>query len=223
MPKINNYDISGCYAQTEIGHGSNVAGLETTAVFEQETDEFVINTPTPTATKWWPGEMGRHANYAMVFARCIVKDKDYGVHPFLVQTRSLENHRHMPGVESGEIGPKVGYTGKDNGWMTLKNVRIPRSQLLQKYFKVSKDGQVSQHGDRRVLYAAMMNSRAQIIGILGRMELVTLLIGLRYSTVRRQFKNKDGSNEEVQIIDYQTQQMKLFPIMATGFAHHFSM
>jgi acyl-CoA oxidase len=46
LPKINNFDIAGCYAQTEIGHGSNVAGLETTAVFDKETDEFVISTPT---------------------------------------------------------------------------------------------------------------------------------------------------------------------------------
>ena len=27
LPLIKNVDILGCYAQTEIGHGSNVAGL----------------------------------------------------------------------------------------------------------------------------------------------------------------------------------------------------
>lgn len=68
MPKIHNLDILGCYAQTEIGHGSNVAGLETTATFDKKTNEFVINTPTQTATKWWPGEMGRQSNYALVMA-----------------------------------------------------------------------------------------------------------------------------------------------------------
>jgi acyl-CoA oxidase len=127
MPKCDNYDISGCYAQTELGHGSNVAGLETTAVFNKETDEFVIDTPTLTSTKWWPGEMGRHANYAIVFARCIVGEKDHGVQPFLLQIRSLENHRHLPGIDSGDLGPKVGYLSKDNGWLTLVNVRIPRN------------------------------------------------------------------------------------------------
>ena len=65
-------DILGCYAQTEIGHGSNVAGLETTAVFQHDTDEFLINTPTITATKWWPGDMGRYANFALVYARLII-------------------------------------------------------------------------------------------------------------------------------------------------------
>jgi len=47
--------IIGAYAQTELGHGSNVAGIETTATFDKATDEFVLHTPTLTATKYWPG------------------------------------------------------------------------------------------------------------------------------------------------------------------------
>ena len=30
-------------------------GLETTATFDEKTQEFVMHTPTLTATKWWPG------------------------------------------------------------------------------------------------------------------------------------------------------------------------
>ena len=116
-----NLDIIGCYAQTEIGHGSNVAGLETTATFDKEKDEFVIHTPTNTATKWWPGEMGRFANHALVFARLLIEDEgetnDYGICPFVVQIRDRDTHRHMEGVQSGDMGPKLGYVGKDNGWL----------------------------------------------------------------------------------------------------------
>lgn len=36
---------------TEIGHGSNVPGLETTATFDEASDQFIIHTPTLTATK----------------------------------------------------------------------------------------------------------------------------------------------------------------------------
>jgi alkylation response protein AidB-like acyl-CoA dehydrogenase len=74
-----------------MGHGSDVSGLETTATFDQKTDEFVINTPTIGATKWWPGDMGRFANFALVFAKLIIEDdgtkNDYGVLPFIVQIR----------------------------------------------------------------------------------------------------------------------------------------
>jgi acyl-CoA oxidase len=79
MPLIQNLDILGCYAQTEIGHGSNVASLETTATLDLATDEFVIHTPTITATKYWPGDLGRFSSHALVFARTIVGDNDYGV------------------------------------------------------------------------------------------------------------------------------------------------
>ena len=58
MPLINNWQIIGCYAQTELGHGSNVAGLETTATFDLDADEFVIHTPTIKAAKFWPGNLG---------------------------------------------------------------------------------------------------------------------------------------------------------------------
>jgi acyl-CoA oxidase len=55
------YEIIGCYAQTELGHGSNVQGLETTATYISETDEFEINSPHLTASKWWIGGLGRTA------------------------------------------------------------------------------------------------------------------------------------------------------------------
>jgi len=113
-----------------MGHGSDVAGLETTAHFDKEKDEFIIHTPTITATKWWPGDMGIHANFALIYARLIIDDNDYGVVPFLVQIRDRETHKWMPGIKSGDMGPKFGFHSKNNAWLTLDNVRIPRNQLL---------------------------------------------------------------------------------------------
>jgi alkylation response protein AidB-like acyl-CoA dehydrogenase len=51
LPLAYKMQIIGCYAQTELGHGSNVQGLETTATFDPETDEFVIHSPTLTSSK----------------------------------------------------------------------------------------------------------------------------------------------------------------------------
>ena len=45
-------EIIGCYAQTELGHGSNVRGIESEAIYDDASKEFIINSPTITATKW---------------------------------------------------------------------------------------------------------------------------------------------------------------------------
>lgn len=79
LPLVNTMKMVGCYAQTELGHGSNVAGLETTATFDKSTDEFVLHTPTVTATKFWPGSLGKVGNHALVFARLLVEENDFGV------------------------------------------------------------------------------------------------------------------------------------------------
>ena len=84
MPLIQTHKILGTYAQTELGHGSNVAQLETTATLDFATDEFVINSPTLTSAKYWPGDLGRFSTHAVVFARLIVKEQDYGVNAFIV-------------------------------------------------------------------------------------------------------------------------------------------
>ena len=52
VPAAEKYAIIGSYAQTELGHGSNVRALETTATFIPETDEIELHSPTLTATKY---------------------------------------------------------------------------------------------------------------------------------------------------------------------------
>ena len=84
LPLAVNLNIIGCYAQTELGHGSNVAGLETTATLDKATDEFVIHTPTIKAIKFWPGALGIVSTHAIVYARLIIDEYDNGVQPFIV-------------------------------------------------------------------------------------------------------------------------------------------
>ena len=57
-----------------MGHGSDVQSLETTAIFDKATDELILNSPTVSSAKYWPGDLGIFANYAMVFARLIVEN-----------------------------------------------------------------------------------------------------------------------------------------------------
>ena len=127
----------------------------------------------------------------------------------------------MKGVRTGDLGPKMGYHSKDNGWCSFDHVRIPRSQLLSKFIEVDREGCFSVKGDTRELYSVMMLIRTFIMLQTKSFLSRALTIGIRYSVVRRQFRNISGQKDEVQIIDYQTQQMKLFPILAMNFAHSY--
>jgi hypothetical protein len=44
-------DICRCFAMTELRHGSNVAGLQTEAMLDVATDEWVVHTPDEGAIK----------------------------------------------------------------------------------------------------------------------------------------------------------------------------
>jgi acyl-CoA oxidase len=78
--------LTGAYAQTELGHGSNVRGLQTTAHYDKETQEFVLNTPSLHSMKWWPSSMAT-ATHAVVYAQLIINGVEYGVHVFWLQLR----------------------------------------------------------------------------------------------------------------------------------------
>ncbi|KDO35673.1 hypothetical protein SPRG_18833 [Saprolegnia parasitica CBS 223.65] len=129
--RLRSMPLLGAYAQTELGHGSNIRALETTATYDPVTEAFDLHSPTLTSRKWWPGGLGKTANFAVVYARLLVCDgTDHGVHAFLVQLRDLESHASLPGVHLGDIGAKIGFNGVDNGYCYFEHVRVPKAQLL---------------------------------------------------------------------------------------------
>ena len=142
----------GCYAQTELGHGSNIAGMETTATLDLKTDEWVIHSPTVTSTKFWPGGLGRSSNHAVVFAKCIVEGSSYGVLPFFVKIRDMDTHLPVRGVQLGDVGPKLGYTQMDNGWLIFDQVRVPRTNLLSRFTYFDEEGCFEIRGNPKAIY-----------------------------------------------------------------------
>ncbi|KAF9312334.1 hypothetical protein BGZ91_006559 [Linnemannia elongata] len=118
-PHAENYHYIGCYAQTELGHGSALSRLETTATLDLATDQWVINSPTQSSAKFWIGTLGKMANHAVVQAKLIIKGKDYGAHPFLMLMRFSQVSKE--GVYSKPIHPKLAYGGMTAVRTTLIN------------------------------------------------------------------------------------------------------
>jgi len=127
----------------ELGHGSNLRQLETTATFDVASQTWDIHTPCLTAAKWWPGGLGKTSSHVVLMARLITKGTDHGMHAFLVQIRRQEDHMPMPGVTVGDIGPKIGYLTQDNGFLVFDHVRVPRRAMLMRFAKVDEKGNYS--------------------------------------------------------------------------------
>ena len=130
-----------------------------TATYDETTEQFVLHSPTIRAAKFWPGALGLQSTHAVVFARCISLGNDYGVQAFIIQIRDLETHEPLPGVEVGDIGSKLGYTSVDNGYLLLKNVRVPRSALLCRFAEITREGDFELKSDPRLLYQIMSKTR----------------------------------------------------------------
>ena len=215
-------EIVGWYAQTEIGHGSDVQRLMTTATFDKNTQEFVLNCPSIQAYKFWPGDLGFLATHAVVFARLIIDDTDFGVSAFIVQIRDMTTHKPLKGIEVGEIGPKLGYNLKDNGYLAFFNFRVNKSAIMSRFVDITEDGNLVIQGNPKVAYATMMQIRVFLLKYGYEATFYSMFISVRYLLYRTQFKTISNSNEERRLIDYKTTQRKLIPIMATGFANFFA-
>ncbi|KAG0178969.1 hypothetical protein DFQ28_004689 [Apophysomyces sp. BC1034] len=164
MGPAQRYEIIGCYAQTELGHGSNIRGLETTATYDVASESFVLHSPTLTASKWWIGGLGVAATHAIVMARLITRGQDYGPHPFVVQIRSLKDHTPLPGITVGDIGPKFGLNTIDNGFVLFDHVHIPHISMLARYSRIDKaSGRYIKPPNDKLTYGSMVYVRASIV------------------------------------------------------------
>lgn len=232
LPKLDNWDIIGCYGQTELGHGSNVKGIECQAKWDPKTKEFIIHSPTLTASKWWNGALGRTANHAIVVAQLLLPDaatgeyKSYGPHQFIMQIRDMKTHKPLEGIVIGDIGPKYGYTAMDNGYMLFNNRRVPHSALLSRYSGIdSEHGTYIKPENPAVVYGSLTFVRAQII-MHARLVLArAVTIATRYLSIRRQFADRDSkvpNAPEEAVLNYPTVQIRILPLLATTYALHYT-
>lgn len=220
------YRHIGCYAQTELGHGSNVRGLETTATWNPEDQTFTIHSPHLTASKWWIGSLGRTANHAVVMAQLIIGGKSMGPHPFVVQIRDMKTHQPLPNIHVGDIGPKFGYNTMDNGFLLFNHVKVPHISMLARFSSVDpKTNKYVRPASPSLVYGTLTWVRSTIVMQAGGVLARGVTIATRYAAVRRQFQDRDApewEQGENQVINYTTVQIRLLPLLATTFALHFT-
>ncbi|HEX3446595.1 MAG TPA: acyl-CoA dehydrogenase [Chthoniobacterales bacterium] len=219
--------LMGCFAMTEIGHGSNVQALETTAAYDPAHEQFVVHSPTFSAGKAYIGNAANDARMAIVFAQLEIGGEQQGVHPFLVPLRD-ENGRAFPGITIEDDGYKMGLNGVDNGRIWFDHVRVPRTALLNRFGDVDNAGKyqsrikspsarffsmISTLVGGRIAIAASGNSAAKS----------ALTIAIRYAARRRQFGPGKPPGKETLLLDYPATQRRLMPLLANAYAIDFAL
>ncbi len=217
--------LLGCFAMTETGHGSNVRGIKTTATYDKTSDLIVIHTPGKNDNKEYIGN-ALHSKMASVFAQLIVDGKNEGVHAVLVPLRD-ENHNVLKGITVEDNGYKLGLNGVDNGKIWFDQVKVPRTNLLDKYGEIRDDG---------TYFSAIKNSNKRFFTMLGTLvggricvakgalggAKMALTIAVKHALNRRQFNDSIKIQEDL-IMDYPTHQVRLTPKVASVYVYHITL
>lgn len=225
LPDTITGALPGCFAMTESGHGSDVQSLATTATYDPESEEFVVNTPDDDARKDYIGNAATHGRIAAVFAQLVVGGESHGVHALVVPLRD-ERGATLPGIRIEDCGEKLGLNGVDNGRIWFDEVRVPRTALLNRYADVSPDGTYSsdiENANRRffTMLGTLVQGRVCVGGAGAAAAKNALTIAVRHGLRRRQFGPEGGLSEAL-LLDYRTHQRRLLPRLARSYALHFA-
>jgi len=223
LPKAASCELFGGFAMTEIGHGSNVQALETTAVYDSQHREFIINSPSFSAGKTFIGNAAVDGQVMVVFAQLSVGAANHGVHAFVVPIRD-DQGCPLPSVTIEDNGLKLGLNGVDNGRIWFHNVRIPKTELLNRFAEVTDDGQYrseikSNHHRFFTMIGTLVNGRITMALAANNMAKSAITIAIRYAARRRQF---GGGVPETLLLDYPATQRRVMPLLAIVYALDFA-
>jgi acyl-CoA oxidase len=214
LARIASGEELGCFAMSEVGHGSNVAAVETMLHYDHATRELELHTPGESARKEWIGGAAHDARFAVVFAQLEVAGSQHGVHAVLVPIRSSAGES-LPGVRTGDSGHKMGLNGVDNGRLWFEHVRVPVDNLLDRFASIDRDGAYGSpiaSPDRRffTMLGTLIGGRVSVGAGAVSASRAALAIAVRYAEARRQF----GAEGERRLLDYPTHQRRLLPHLA---------
>ncbi|MCY1019856.1 acyl-CoA dehydrogenase [Pyxidicoccus sp. MSG2] len=225
LPKVASLELPGCFAMSELRHGSNVRDVETTARYDTEAGEFIVHTPSDGARKEWIGNAARHGRIATVFAQLEVGGKALGVHALLVPLRDTQG-KVLPGIRIEDCGEKMGLNGVDNGRIWFDHVRVPRENLLDRFGQVDAKGEYHSTipGDSKrffTMLGTLVAGRVSVACAALSAAKSGLTIAVRYGDMRRQFGPVGA--QEVRLLDHQTHQLRLLKPLAKTYALDFAL
>ena len=119
LPMLTEGGHLAAFALTEPGAGSDAAGVKTTAVYDAETDEFVI-----IGTKCFITG-GARASVLIIFAQTKPELGVKGLSAIIVE-------KGTPGFTSGKIEEKMGLAGSETAELVFEDCRVPAANLVGK-------------------------------------------------------------------------------------------
>jgi alkylation response protein AidB-like acyl-CoA dehydrogenase len=120
LPRVASGEAIAAMAISEPAHGSDIAGMETTA--EKDGDEWILD-----GNKMWISN-GNVASFVVVMAKTDPDAGYKGISAFLVPT-------DRDGFEAEPIDNKLGIRAQDLAELILNDVRIPERYLIGKLNK----------------------------------------------------------------------------------------
>jgi len=115
LPKLARGELIGCFGLTEPNHGSDPAGMETRAKYNEKDDVFILN-----GSKTWITN-SPIADVVLVWAKC----EDGRIRGFLVD-------RDTKGLTTPKIEGKFSLRASITGMIMLEDAVVPAANMLPK-------------------------------------------------------------------------------------------
>ena len=179
LPKMSTGEWLGAFGLTEANAGTDAAGQQTTAIFDEATQEWILNGSKIFIT---------NAGYAHIYIVFAMTDKSLGLKG--ISAYIVEADR--PGFSTGKKEKKLGIKGSSTCELIFEECRIPKENLLGAVGKGFKIAMMTLDGGR-------IGIAAQALGIAGG----ALDETIKYVNERKQFGKAIGKfqNTQFQIAD----------------------